>query len=351
MQLRALERDAKSQRDLLESYLAKYREAIARDNIGAASADARIISSAIVSTTPAWPKKLPTVLLAALGMLVLSAGFVLTGELLGGLPSRSAVGPVIEPVVDVAPVLTRARFADAAADAAPAVSPHAEMREPVPMEAPKEIPTEATLAAAAAPLDPIESLARGLGSAGEAARRITVLGLRRQIGTTISAVALARSLARQGRVVLVDLALASPNLADIAADASAPGIAELAQGTASVGEIITRDRFSGIHLIMAGQATADAPAILDSERLAITLEALARSYDYVVLDAGALPDIAADRFARLAPRAVLIADETDSPGTLAARRQLLTAGFTKISVLANVARAPAADGAGTRVAA
>jgi polysaccharide biosynthesis transport protein len=33
VQLRALERDAKSQRDLLESYLAKFHEATARDNI------------------------------------------------------------------------------------------------------------------------------------------------------------------------------------------------------------------------------------------------------------------------------------------------------------------------------
>jgi polysaccharide biosynthesis transport protein len=351
VQLRALERDAKSQRDLLESYLAKYREAIARDNIGAASADARIISSAIVSTTPAWPKKLPTVLLAALAMFVLSAGFVLTGELLGGLPSRSAVQPPVEPVVDAAPVLTRAPLADAGADAAPPASRQPEMPEPVPTEAPKATPMEATQAATATPLDPIESLARGLGSAGEAARRITVLGLRRQIGTTISAITLARSLARQGRVVLVDLALASPNLAAIAADASVPGIAELAQGTASFGQIITRDRFSGIHLITAGRTTADALAILASQRLSITLEALARSYDYVLVDAGALPDIAAERFARLAPRAVLVADDTDSPGTLAARRQLLTAGFTKISVLAKPSRAPAAVAAGTRAAA
>jgi polysaccharide biosynthesis transport protein len=56
VQLRALDRDAKSQRDLLESYLAKYREASARDNIGAASPEARIISRAVVSTTPAYPK-------------------------------------------------------------------------------------------------------------------------------------------------------------------------------------------------------------------------------------------------------------------------------------------------------
>ena len=37
VQLRALEREAKAQRDLLESYLAKYREATARENIDTAS--------------------------------------------------------------------------------------------------------------------------------------------------------------------------------------------------------------------------------------------------------------------------------------------------------------------------
>ncbi len=46
MQLRALEREAKTERELLESYLAKYREASARDNINAAPPEARIISRA-----------------------------------------------------------------------------------------------------------------------------------------------------------------------------------------------------------------------------------------------------------------------------------------------------------------
>src|SRR4029079_9727173 len=89
VQLRALERDAKSQRDLLESYLAKYREATARDSVGAVSPDARIISTGVVSNTPSWPKKLPTVVIAALAMFALSAGFVLTGELLGALPTQA----------------------------------------------------------------------------------------------------------------------------------------------------------------------------------------------------------------------------------------------------------------------
>ena len=82
VELRALEREAKAQRDLLESYLAKYREANTRENIDAAPADGRIISRAIVSNTPAYPKKLPIVLIATLATLMLSAGAIVTGELL-----------------------------------------------------------------------------------------------------------------------------------------------------------------------------------------------------------------------------------------------------------------------------
>src|SRR5450432_2409848 len=82
VQLRALEREAKAQRDLLESYLAKYREANTRENIDAAPADGRVISRATVSNTPAYPKKLPIVLIATLATLMLSAGAIATGELL-----------------------------------------------------------------------------------------------------------------------------------------------------------------------------------------------------------------------------------------------------------------------------
>src|SRR5256885_5941526 len=88
VELRAFEREAKAQRDLLESYLAKYREATARDSM-AAPAEARIISRALVSNTPYFPKKLPIVLIATLASLFISAGFITTGELLGGNVYRS----------------------------------------------------------------------------------------------------------------------------------------------------------------------------------------------------------------------------------------------------------------------
>src|SRR5689334_16753605 len=98
VQLRALEREAKAQRDLLESYLAKYREANTRENIDAAPSDGRIISRAIVSNTPAYPKKLPIVLIATLATLLLSSGLIVTGELLRMTAPRAAA-TLVAPIV------------------------------------------------------------------------------------------------------------------------------------------------------------------------------------------------------------------------------------------------------------
>jgi tyrosine-protein kinase Etk/Wzc len=82
VQLRALERDAKSQRDLLESYLAKYRDASARGTLDSAPPDARIISRATPSSVPAYPKKLPTIVIASLATFMLMCGLVVTRALL-----------------------------------------------------------------------------------------------------------------------------------------------------------------------------------------------------------------------------------------------------------------------------
>ena len=108
VQLRALEREAKAQRDLLESYLAKYREASTRENIEAAPTDGRIISRATVSNTPAYPKKLPIVLIATLATLLLTSGAIATGELLRMTAPRrpGAVSP--EVVREIAPEIVLA---------------------------------------------------------------------------------------------------------------------------------------------------------------------------------------------------------------------------------------------------
>jgi len=127
VQLRALERESKAQRDLLESYLAKYRETTARETIGSAPPDAKIISAAIASNTPYFPKKLPIVAVATLITLILSAGLVTTGELLrasAGAPALTAGETRFEPKVDLA-ARTRAALAGRSADA-PSAAPEPE---------------------------------------------------------------------------------------------------------------------------------------------------------------------------------------------------------------------------------
>jgi Mrp family chromosome partitioning ATPase len=306
VQLRALERDAKSQRDLLESYLAKYREATARDSIDATSPDARIISTATVSNTPSWPKTLPTILVAALGMLALTVGFTLTSELLAAMPG--------------------AAFAPRVSGPAPAAGGGGRTREPAQGAAEAQ-------AAIGVPLESIEALGQEI--AGHTGSRVVIVGAARNVGTTVTAITLARSLARTRSVVLVDLALAGPNLSVIAADPLAPGMAELIAGTASYGDIITRDRHSGLHLVMAGRVAGDPQALIAAPRLAVAIEALAQSYEHLVIDAGALPEMAAERFAALAHHAVLIASEVDDLATLEAREKLLRAGFADVEMLAS----------------
>jgi Mrp family chromosome partitioning ATPase len=224
--------------------------------------------------------------------------------------------------------------------------PTAEMPLPSSQASVAKPPLPATEAprAAPVPLDSIEMLAGDLGAAGESARRITVVGASRNVGATMTAIALARSLAKEGRVVLVDLAFGAPNLSAIASDPTAPGIAELVNGTASFGQIITRDRHSRVHLIMAGQAEAEPRSLMLSQRLAITLEALGHTYDHVVIDAGVVTEAVLDRLAMLAQRVVLVAAEVDDPATASAEQSLLAAGFANVTVLVGGANGPVTTG-------
>ena len=100
----------------------------------------------------------------------------------------------------------------------------------------------------------------------------------------------------------------------------------------------------------AGHVPAEAGSILRSERLTIAVSALARTYDHVVIDAGALPHAALERFARLAPRAVLVAPGMADDVTKAARDRLIAAGFDDVTMFVDTPPRPDA-GTGPHIAA
>jgi succinoglycan biosynthesis transport protein ExoP len=316
VQLRALDREAKAQRDLLESYLAKYREANTRENIDAAPADGRIISRASVSNTQAYPKKLPIVLIATLATLMLCAGAVVTGELLrmtaprGAAASAFSPAPVREPVTAVTTVATASEpvFDD--------VRP--EIQSPPRPEIPA--PSE------------IEQLAEDLRGAGQAARKITILGTASGESIALTALTLARLIADSARVVVVDLSASSPAMSAVSVDPVAPGLAELMQGEASFSQVITKDRLSRVHLVSAGRPGFDR-ALLLSPRLTLAIDALLRVYDHVLLEAGAASDLPAELLTAQA-RAVVVPDASMAADARALMcDQLKAVGFSNVTML------------------
>src|SRR5262249_4608118 len=106
-----------------------------------------------------------------------------------------------------------------------------------------------------------------------------------------------------------------------------------------------------VHLITAGRAPVDAATIMGSQRLSITIEALARSYEHVVIDAGAADAAAVERLALLAPRPGVVSPKLGDGGAAPGRQALPAAGFTDVSVLVNPPRGPEAEGVRAKVAA
>jgi len=195
----------------------------------------------------------------------------------------------------------------------------------------------------------VADIALAVLESGDMGKRIAVLGAGANVGTTATAVALARALARSARVVLIDLSLDRPNLAAIAMEPGAPGIADLVRGTATFAQIITRDRFSRVQVVPAGRVGLDAASVYRSDRLAVAVDALARTYDHVIIDAGAAPGVPADRIARLAPCAVMVAGGVAAASADAVRAHLAAAGFEDIAVFEGTP--PAIDMDGSREAA
>ncbi len=340
VELRSLERDAKSQRALLESYLVKYSEASARDNVNAAPPEARIISRATPAIKPAYPKKTPTILIVAFAAFMLSAGFVVTGALLAPTPTAAIA---YDYGYSPAPNFGVPAFGQPAhAPLPPAMLPRMASQSMMPSMLPAMAFASAGLAAAPMAVSTIEQVAYNLRQAGEAGRRVMVLGTTRNVGTTYAAITLARTLARDGNTILVDLAFGAPNLSVISMDPAAPGIAELVRGAASFGDIITRDQHSRLHLVATGNVGSDGLALAASPMLTTVIEALVRSYDYVVIDVGSAADIPIERFAPLAQRAVLISADPANPATRAVRERLAMAGIADVTLVAGVAQAAAA---------
>lgn len=99
--LRALEREATAQRQLLESYLSRYREAASRADRAATPADARVVSTAVEPSEPYFPKVLPIAIIVALASFILYALGIIIAALFNGRGLRPSSGFYAEDAIAV----------------------------------------------------------------------------------------------------------------------------------------------------------------------------------------------------------------------------------------------------------
>lgn len=111
--LDSLEREAKAQRDLLESYLLRYNEASSRVDTNSALPDVRVVTVAAPAVTPSSPQTSMIMLAVALVSLMVQGGLVIAGELMSGralapVSPRQDDGSHWADEDDVVPTATRA---------------------------------------------------------------------------------------------------------------------------------------------------------------------------------------------------------------------------------------------------
>src|SRR3954464_12355180 len=108
---------------------------------------------------------------------------------------------------------------------------------------------------------------------------------------------------------------------------------------ASFSQVITKDRLSQVNPVSAGRPGFDR-ALLQSPRLTMTIDALLRVYDHVLLDAGGAYELPAALLSAQA-RAVLVPDAAMDLG--ACRLicdQLKAVGFTDVAMLRQQSNPP-----------
>lgn len=289
VQLRALEREAKAQREQLESYLSRYREASARDAESATPADARIVSRAVVPELPSFPKKLPIIALAAVLALLFSMGGIVARHLLTDPDSnrrrRADEVSDAETGADEAFDIPSSRFAFP--EASQALARHG-VTTATRFESPAASTSTSTPARPAAPppgrfaLDGLvarlsEDAYSGVG------RRILFAETRDpaetgDVGTDSPAGTLANTLAEAlavgARTVVLDLNGPACGPEDA-------GLTDLVAGEAAFLDVIQRVPGSRLDRVQRGFLDVDVLSE-EPEAFEIALDALAQAYDWVL---------------------------------------------------------------------
>lgn len=379
--LDGLQREAKAQRDLLESYLMRYNEASSRGEVGSTLPDVRVVTEAAPSVTPAFPKT--ALILSGVGIVTFAIQFgaVVFGELMSGralrpiepfgyAPARrdepAAENDAEEPPREAEPVYQEEIAEAAPPEAAPAYE--TEPERPAAFSYSGPVPTQAASESARRLLQELADR-RAQRDAARVAMEIAPVAAPQPSGVTPIRPQTPRQITGMVRYadLAADLVLGKTHLllladhdhsepgrrmADaLAADAlakglsvvlvdagsgrvgAAPGLSDLSLGGAGFGDVVQKSADQSFAEVAWGQGDTIDRA---SSRPSILVEALGDIYEVVIVLTGRVGGRSTlPVFADLGGRVVLVtsADE-DADTAESLRRQLLDAGLPRVEISA-----------------
>ncbi|TAY16486.1 chain-length determining protein [Rhizobium leguminosarum] len=333
--LNALEREANAQRQLLETYLVRYREAASRADSNSSPADARVVSRAVEPVDPYFPKVVPIVVVAAVATLIMSAIVIMLTELFSGRALRptDAASETIEAEAVVEEKHVPQAAPIAAAGGRPVqpsmlavVADEEDTIEDVKIaeEVPEDEPEDDNEFSVASVADYLT------GSRAPLAIAISPTGDNGSAAT----VSLTRMLADTGRrVILIDMTGSGYPTELMAEDQAALGVTDLLCGEAAFGDTIHGDRFSDAHLIPQGQSDVRR-AMRGVDRLSLLLDALAAAYDLVVVECGSADVAGVSRLTRSRDVEIILSlPEVEETIFVALMTEFQAAGYERVVLM------------------
>jgi capsular exopolysaccharide synthesis family protein len=260
IQLEALERDAKVNHNLLEAMLTRAKQAVGEEAFQ--QSDAQLISRAAAPGAPSYPPK---------GLIVFLG--TLAGTLVGGIMAMLKEG--------VDRTFRRSDQIESATGL-PVLAMLPTLRGGTP----------ATVHVLRKPISPFSEALRKLyiglelSEAARSPKTILFCSATPGEGKSVMVASLGRLLASNGkRIMLIDCDWRLPNLHRLFHCPNRGGLASLlSDDKAGLSDIVYNDALSGLDVIVAGDLNPKSVPLLTSERMRLILQALAKNYDFVLID-------------------------------------------------------------------
>lgn len=293
VQLRALQREAEAETQLLNAYLIRFKEAKSRQSREFLPADAKIVSQARATTSSYFPKKAPIVAGAFFGASLLASMVVLLAHALGStakptLTSNIVPNGYVEERHNAGAGMQFNQFQNpyAAQELHPQSTHVNQSAQAAPTNYVNAPPLAPDFSGTQQP-DELRSVelmdvARSMAVLDQARVAVVSLGANANNG---GAVALARLLATMGGTILVDLRGDAQATQNMLGTVHVPGMKNLLSGSSPFANTLHIDRISDAHIVPVGTDMV-ATNGMQPQALPQILEILEASYRYVIIDAG-----------------------------------------------------------------